>query len=224
MSLIRSAVLGLVTLVVVIAAALFGAAGSIVWWQAWLYLATFTICTLVITVDLMRNDPALLARRVTGGAMAEKQRSQKVIQAIANLLFLAVYVIAGLDRRFGWTVVPQWLCPIAIIVVILGFFIVFRVFRENSFTSAIIEVANEQTVIDSGPYRFVRHPMYAGALLLLIATPPALGSWAALGASAALCAAIVVRLIEEERYLRANLSGYEAYAARVPYRLVPRIW
>ena len=221
--LLRAAV-GVCTLIVTLALALFLSAGSLRFWQAWLYLAVFALCVILITAYLAAFDRALLARRVAAGPTAERELRQQVISGLANVCVLALFVVAGLDARFGWSAMPPAVSVAAAPFVIAGFGIVFLTFRANSYTSAVIEVADGQPLVDRGPYGLVRHPMYAGAVLLLLATPVALGSWVAISCALPLILVIVVRLTEEERYLRVHLSGYEAYRARVPYRLVPFVW
>ncbi len=216
--------LGFAFLMLVMAVALFLPAGSLGFWQAWVYLAVFAGCTILITAYLMRNDQDLLARRVRGGPTAETQKSQQVIQSLASLFFIALFIVPGLDFRFHWSSVPPAVSWVADGFVALGFYIVFLVFRENSYTSATIEVSGEQKVISSGPYAVVRHPMYAGAFLLLLATPLALGSWVSIPLPIPVILVIIVRLLDEEKFLSANLSGYEAYRQKVRYRLVPYVW
>jgi protein-S-isoprenylcysteine O-methyltransferase Ste14 len=216
--------LGFAFLMLVLALALFLPAGSLRFWQAWVYLADFAGCTVLITAYLMRNDRELLARRVRGGPTAETQKSQQVIQGLASLFFIALYIVPGLDYRFHWSHVSPVVSWVADAFVALGFYIVFLVFRENSYTSATIEVSGEQQVISSGPYAVVRHPMYAGAFLLLLATPLALGSWVSLPLPIPVILVIIVRLLDEEKFLSANLSGYEAYRQKVHYRLLPFVW
>lgn len=223
-SLIIKSFLGLAFLLLVLALALFIPAGTLSFWLAWVYLAVFGVCVLLITAYLVRYDQSLLASRVKAGPVAETQKTQQVIQGLASLFFIGLYIVAGLDYRFGWSYLPLALSLAAEGFVALGFFIVFLVFRENTFTGAIIEVADEQKVISSGPYGVVRHPMYAGAFLLLIFTPLALGSWVALPFILPLILTIIVRLLEEEKFLSANLSGYAAYRQKVGYRLIPFIW
>ena len=216
--------LGFAFLMLVLALALFLPAGSLRFWQAWVYLADFAGCTILITAYLMRNDRELLARRVRGGPTAETQKSQQVIQGLASLFFIALYIVPGLDYRFHWSYVAPVVSWVADAFVALGFYIVFLVFRENSYTSATIEVSGEQQVISSGPYAVVRHPMYAGAFLLLLATPLALGSWVSIPLPIPVILVIIVRLLDEEKFLSANLSGYEVYRQKVRYRLLPYIW
>jgi protein-S-isoprenylcysteine O-methyltransferase Ste14 len=223
-SLALRTVLGFLALLVVVGAALFGAAGTFDYWQAWLYLLVFFGSAAAITLYLWRVDPKLLERRVEGGPLAEQETSQRVIQSVASLGFIAVLVVPGLDHRFGWSNVPGWLSILADVVVAIGFWIVFLVFRVNTFTAATIALAGEQRVIDTGPYASVRHPMYAGALLLLLATPIALGSWWGLLAFVPMVLAIVWRLQDEERFLVEHLAGYGEYRSRVRARLLSGMW
>ncbi len=220
----RQAAAGLAFLLAVLATALFVPAWTLAYWQAWAFLAVFASAVLAITIDLARRDPALLARRVKAGPLAEPERGQQVIQAIASLAFVALFVISGLDRRHGWSRVPPGVAVAGDALVALALWIVFRVFRANSFTSAVIAVEREQAVVTTGPYAVIRHPMYAGGLVLVAATPLALGSWWALLAVVPLTAAIVRRLIAEERLLAASLPGYAEYRRRVRRRLVPFVW
>lgn len=223
-NLIVKAYLGLLFLVAVLGLALFLSAGTLAYWQAWVYLAVFSACVILITAYLIRNDPRLLASRVQAGPVAETQKSQQVIQSLASLFFIALFIVPGLDVRFGWSNVPPLLSLIADAVVTLSLFFVFLVFRENTYTSATIEVANEQKVISTGPYSLVRHPMYAGAFLMLIFTPLALGSWVGVPFALPVMLVIVARLLEEEKFLARNLSGYNEYRQKVRYRLIPFIW
>lgn len=223
-NLIIKAIVGLLFLLVVLALALFLSAGSTAFWQGWVFLAVFGLCTLLITLYLMRFDRRLLASRVQAGPTAETQKSQQIIQSFASLFFVTMFIVAGLDYRFHWSEVPPIVSWMAELFVALGFLIVFLVFRENSFTSATIQVADAQQVVSTGPYSFVRHPMYAGAFLLLIAAPIALGSWIAIPFVLPLIGVVIVRLLDEEKYLSANLNGYADYIQKVRYRLVPFVW
>jgi len=216
--------LGFVFLMVVMALALFLPAGSLAFWQAWLYLADFGLCTLLITAYLVKYDQALLAGRVQAGPVAETRKSQQAIQSLAGLFFIALFIVPGLDFRFGWSHVPPLVSWLAAALVAFGFYIVFRVFKENSYTRGTIEVSAEQKVISTGPYSVVRHPMYTGASILLVFTPIALGSWVALPLVIPLIGVIVVRLLDEEKYLTAHLLGYADYLQKVHYRLIPSIW
>lgn len=215
---------GFAFLMLVLALALFLPAGSLRYWQAWIYLAVFAGCTILITAYLIKNDRELLAGRVQAGPVAETQRSQQILQSLASLFFIGLFIVPGLDYRFGWSKVPPVVSWISVGIVALGFYFVFLVFRENSYTRATIDVSAGQKVISTGPYALVRHPMYAGALLLILFTPTALGSWVAVLFSIPLILVIAARLIDEERYLKANLRGYEEYCQKVHYHLIPFIW
>ena len=223
-SLAIRAIAGFLFLFLVLAGVLFVSAGTLDYWQAWLYLLAFFGSSGAITIYLWRADPGLLERRVDAGPLAEPTRSQQIIQSIAALAFVAIYVVAGLDHRFAWSTVPALFSIVAEIVVVVGFWIVYRTFRENTYTAATIEVATEQRVITTGPYATVRHPMYAGALLMLLATPIALASWWALLGFIPILAVIILRLQSEERYLEANLTGYAEYRTRVRSRLLPGVF
>lgn len=223
-SLIVKAILGFLFLVLILALALFLSAGTLSYWQAWVYLAVFSICVILITLYLARYDQRLLASRVQAGPTAETQKSQQIIQSFASQFFIALFIVPGLDRRFHWSTVPQVVSLIADGLVALSLYIVFLVFRENTYTSATIEVAEKQKVISSGPYSHIRHPMYAGAFLLLLTTPIALGSWYGVLFALPVMLVIVVRLLEEEKFLATNLNGYEQYRQKVRYRLIPFVW
>ncbi len=223
-NLLVKTVLGFLFLMAMLALALFLPAGSLSFWQAWIYLADWAVCVILITAYLIKNDQELLAGRVKAGVTAETQKSQKIIQSVASLCFIALFIVPGLDYRFGWSHVPPLISLIADGGVALGFFIVFLTFKENSYTRGTIEVSEKQQVITSGPYRFVRHPMYAGALFMLLVTPLALGSWVALPFAVLMVVVIAIRLIDEEKFLAKNLSGYTEYCQKVRYHLLPNVW
>ena len=177
-----------------------------------------------MTLYFLKRDPALVERRLNAGPGAEREASQKPIQLAASVVFGATFVVSALDYRFGWSDVPESAVAAGNALVVLGFLSVFAVFRENSFASAIIEVGKGQKVVSTGPYALVRHPMYAGALLLFVGSPLALGSSWGLLLIVPMTAILIVRLLDEEKYLVRNLPGYEAYCAKVRYRLVPGVW
>ncbi|HSZ31838.1 MAG TPA: isoprenylcysteine carboxylmethyltransferase family protein [Puia sp.] len=203
---------------------LFVPAGTVDFWQAWIYLFLFCGSSLMITLFLMKKDMELLKRRINAGAAAEKERSQKIIQLLASFSFIGILLTPGFDHRFKWSNVPYYLVITGEIFVVLGFYIVFLVFKENSYTSATIEIAENQKVISTGPYAVVRHPMYSGALLMLVFTPLALGSYWDFIFSILIFIVIVWRLLDEEKFLTKNLPGYEAYCTKTRFRLVPAIW
>jgi protein-S-isoprenylcysteine O-methyltransferase Ste14 len=223
-SLHRRAFGGLAILVPVTGALLFAAAGTFDYWQAWAFLAIYFTVSLAITLYLMKKDPALLARRMSGGPFAEKERSQRIIMSFASIGFIGLLVLPGLDHRFGWSQMPANVAIAGDILVVLGWIGIFFVFRENSFSSATIELAADQRVISTGPYALVRHPMYAAALVMLLGMPIALGSWWGVLTMAAVVPAVVWRLLDEERFLARNLPGYAEYQSKVRYRLLPLVW
>jgi protein-S-isoprenylcysteine O-methyltransferase Ste14 len=216
--------LALAILAVAMGLLLFGTAGTLRYWQAWVYLAVFLGASVMTTLYLMRRDPALLERRMRGGPFAEKEPTQRLIMAFASLGFIALLVVPALDRRFGWSSVPPSVVLAGNALVAVGMYLVFRVYRANTFTSATIEVAAEQKVITTGPYAVVRHPMYASASLYTVGTPLALGSYWGLLPFGAMLPVLIWRLLDEERVLARELPGYTQYQQRVRHRLVPRIW
>lgn len=223
-NLIVKSILGLAFLLVFLGAILFTSAGSLSFWQAWLYIAVFGVSTLSVTLYLMKYDQKLLESRVAAGPSAEVEKTQKVIQSLASLFFMLVFIVAGLDYRFHWSNVPPIVSIIADVFVAIGFYIVFLTFKANSYTSAVIEVKQDQQVITSGPYSIVRHPMYMGASLMMIFTPLALGSWVAFPFPLLLIVTIAFRAIEEEKFLVTNLNGYSDYRQKVRYRIIPYVW
>ena len=216
--------LSLAILGLVLGLLLFVPAGTMRYWHAWIYLLLFVGMSAAITVDLMRHDPALLERRLKGGPTAERRPLQRFIMVGASLGFIGLLVVPALDFRFKWSVVPPGGVVIGYALFALGFGFIARVYRENTFTSATIEVAEGQRVISTGPYAIVRHPLYASALLYLVGTPLALGSYWGLLALALMLPFLIWRLVDEERLLARDLRGYTDYQKRVRYRLVPFFW
>jgi protein-S-isoprenylcysteine O-methyltransferase Ste14 len=221
----RRALAGFVKFQIALALMIFLPAWTIRFWEAWLYWVLFALFPVAMLFYFLERDPALLERRLAVGPAAETEASQKRIQAFASVMLVALFVVAGFDRRFHWSPpVGAVLVAAADVAVAGGFVIMFLAFRANSHASAVVEVSAGQTVVSSGPYAWVRHPMYTGALVLFLATPFALTSiWAVLPA-VGLAAGVVLRLLDEERYLAAQLPGYTAYRQRVRARLLPGIW
>jgi protein-S-isoprenylcysteine O-methyltransferase Ste14 len=215
---------GLLVLVLAIAALLFIPAGTLDYWQAWTFLGVYSTASLAITLYLMKNDPKLLERRMRGGPAAEQEPTQKVIMLFASAGFIGLLIIPALDNRFGWSHMPPAVALVGDGLLALGWLAIFFVFKENSFTSATIELAPDQKVISTGPYALVRHPMYAGGLVMLAGIPIALGSWWGLLALVATMPALVWRLLDEEKFLARNLPGYVEYQEKVRYRLIPHVW
>ncbi len=211
-------------LAIAMAILLFAFAGTVRFWQAWVYLGVFFGASFLMTVYLLEKDPALLARRLSAGPAAENEKTQKIIMSFASVGFIATLIVPALDNRFSWSTVPLYATIAAHALVALSFFLIFLVYRENTFASATIEIAEGQRVISAGPYALVRHPMYAGGLLLFISTPLGLGSYWGLVAFLAVFPAIIFRLLDEEKFLCRHLPGYAEYCANVPWRLLPGIF
>jgi protein-S-isoprenylcysteine O-methyltransferase Ste14 len=209
---------------VVMAALLFGAAGTLRYWQAWLLMAVFQGASIAIGIYLAINDPALLARRMNVGPAAEKEPAQKIIMALAFAGMLALLIVPALNHRFGWSAAPPVVALAGNILIGLGFLLTFVVFRENSYGASTVQVAAGQTLVSTGPYARVRHPMYAGAIVMLIGVPLALGSWWGLAVVVLIVPVLAWRLLDEERVLARDLPGYAEYMGKVRYRLVPYVW
>ena len=216
--------LSLAALAVAMGLVLFLAAGTTRYWQAWAYLAVFFGASFLITLYHMKNDPALLARRLSGGPTAEKEKSQKIAMLFVSIGFIALLVVPALGRRFMRPGAPLPVAILGYVLTALGFYITFLVYKENPFASATIKVTGDQRVISTGLYAVVRHPMYAGGLLYLLGTPLALGSYWGLLALAAMSPFLLWRLFDEERFLSKNLPGYAEYCAKVRWRLVPGVF
>jgi protein-S-isoprenylcysteine O-methyltransferase Ste14 len=216
--------LALTVLAIVMGLLLFVPAGTVRYWQAWVYLSIFMVASVLTTLYLMRKDRALLERRMSGGPTAEKRPAQKFIMLCTSIGFIGLLVVPALDHRFEWSTVPLGLVVAGDVLVAIGFYFIFLVYRENTFTSATIEVAENQKVISTGPYAIVRHPMYASAFLYLLGTPLALGSYWGFVPVAAMMPFLIWRLFDEERFLSKNLPGYAEYQKRVRHRLVPLVW
>lgn len=206
------------------AAMLFLSAWTLRYWEAWVYLLVFGGLCVAGTLYFLKHDPKLIERRLAAGPTAEKETTQKRIMTAASVCIVLLYVVSGFDHRFGWSNVPAIAVALGDAGVVLGFLAIFRIFKENSYASATIEIGAEQKVITTGPYAFVRHPMYTGALLMFAATPLALGSYWALLLVIPLAGTLAWRLIDEERFLTRNLQGYDAYCRRTRYRLLPGLW
>jgi protein-S-isoprenylcysteine O-methyltransferase Ste14 len=191
------------------------------YWQAWVYMFILLVPMLFVMAWLFRNNPELLARRMRA---RERERRQRNIQMFGSLVFLGIFLVPGLDRRFGWSSVPPAVVIIADFLVLLAYGLIAVVFKKNRYASRVVEVENGQTVITSGPYRLVRHPMYLGVLIMYILSPLALGSYWAVLPALLLIFVLIARIRNEEKVLAAELGGYREYMQRVRYRLIPGIW
>jgi protein-S-isoprenylcysteine O-methyltransferase Ste14 len=224
MALKRKAYLSLIGLAIATSALIFVPAGTVRYWQGWAFLIVFFGAAIAMTADLIANDPALLERRMKGGPTAEKEPAQRVIMAVVSVCYVALLVVPALDRRFGWSPTSTLIAIAGDVLVGLGFFAIFFVYRENSFAATTIGVVANQKVVSTGPYAIVRHPMYAGGLVHLVGTPLALGSWWGLAPVAIMFPFFIWRLLDEERFLSANLRGYREYMNKVGWRLAPGIF
>jgi protein-S-isoprenylcysteine O-methyltransferase Ste14 len=221
---LRKGLVSLAGLALAMGALIFVPAGTLDYWQAWLFVGCYFGASVVVSLWLMRNDPALLERRMRGGPLAEGERNQKIIMTITSIGFVALLVVPGLDRRFGWSHMPGVIAVVGDVLLLTGWWGILQVFRANTYAAATIQVAAGQTVISTGPYGVVRHPMYAAALLMLLGIPIALGSWWGVLVFAAIIPALAWRLLDEERVLVRGLDGYAAYKRKVRWRMIPHIW
>jgi protein-S-isoprenylcysteine O-methyltransferase Ste14 len=196
-------------------------AGTFRYWEAWVYLGVIFIPMLFVMIYLIRYNPELLERRMR---MRERRQEQSIIIKLAILVMALAFVLPGLDKRFGWSHPSTALIVIADVLVLVGYAIVFLVFRENRYAARTVAVDEEQKVINSGPYAVVRHPMYVGMLLMYVFSPLALGSYWAMLPALILVPIIIARIVNEEIVLKQDLPGYEAYIQKTKYRLIPGIW
>jgi protein-S-isoprenylcysteine O-methyltransferase Ste14 len=215
---------GLLRIFIGLAVLLFLPAWTLDYWQAWVFLAVYSLSALAVTLYLMKNDPKLLELRISAGPGSEKRRSQKILNFLISKALIVAVVIPAIDHRCAWSAVPLYGVAAGDVLVALGFLIVLFVFKENTFASAIIEIGTGQKVISSGPYALVRHPMYLGWLVTFLGVPLALGSWWGLFTIIPITLVIVWRPLDEETFLARNLPGYAEYRNRVRYRLIPFIW
>jgi protein-S-isoprenylcysteine O-methyltransferase Ste14 len=220
----RRAAIKSLQLPLIIAVLLFLPAGTIRYWEGWLFLAVFVGCSLAITAYLGVVDPKLLESRMKAGPGAEKEPSQKIIVLFVLLCSAALLVVSALDHRFGWSHVPPYVVCLGNALIVLSYVGIYFMFRANRYAAAAVRVAEGQTVVTTGPYAVVRHPMYSWGLVLMAGIPLALGSLWGLSMLVPAGAGIVARLLNEERLLAKNLPGYAEYMRRVSYRLVPLVW
>lgn len=211
----------------VFALALFLAAGTAAWPAGWAFLALFFSFTIALSLWLVRHSPGLLTERMTGFTKPDQKPWDRVFFASANILFLGWLVLMPLDAvRFGWSYVPLWLQLGGAALLLASFYGFFLIYGANPYLSPVVRLQTERdhTVVSGGPYRYVRHPMYANTIVMLVGTTLLLGSWWGLLPALALVAAMAWRAVAEERTLLAELPGYAAYMAQVRYRFVPGVW
>ncbi|WP_407665731.1 methyltransferase family protein [Mycolicibacillus parakoreensis] len=216
---IRSVVgIGLFALVLV------GAAGGPDYWQAWVFLAVFTLVSVLATVVLGRTDPAALQRRMRAGPRAETRRAQKILVSLLVAAVLATLLLGAIDHRYGWSSVPLAVVLLGDALVAVGLGASMLVVVQNAHAGATVTVDADHRLVTDGLYGWVRHPMYTATVVLMIGVPLALGSWWALAMLPATVAILVLRLRDEERLLSRQLPGYPDYQRQVRYRLVPYLW
>jgi protein-S-isoprenylcysteine O-methyltransferase Ste14 len=215
-----SSILGLIAFGVI----LFLPAGTLNYWQAWVFIAAFTVATIVPTIYLYRTDPAALQRRMHAGPRAETRPAQKIIITGSFVDAFAMMAFSGLDHRMGWSTVPVWVCLLGDVLVVAGLGIAMVVIAQNGYAASTVRVETGQQVVSSGVYRFIRHPMYVGSLIMMVGMPLALGSYWGLLFVIPGVAVIVFRILDEEKMLTEELAGYREYAQRVRYRLMPNVW
>ncbi|MFA5106567.1 MAG: isoprenylcysteine carboxylmethyltransferase family protein [Candidatus Micrarchaeia archaeon] len=203
------------------AAMLFIPAGTLDYWQGWLYMAVLFVPVSFVMLYFLKSDPEFLERRFR---TREKEARQQLVVKATGIIFFIGFLIPGLDRRFGWSQMPAEVSLVSACLVLMGYAIVFIVFRENSYAGRTVEVEKGQKVISTGPYSVVRHPMYLGVIVLYVATPFALGSYWALPLFILIAPFLVIRIINEEEVLSRDLPGYGAYLGKVKYRLFPYVW
>ena len=220
-NLLVSAVSKFILGLVLVAAPLFLPAGSFSYINGWLFIALLFLPILILGAVLYIKAPALLEKRLRA---KESENAQKTVVRLSGAMFLFGFILCGLDFRFGWSHVPVWAVATASVVLLISYALYAEVMRENAFLSRRIEVQENQTVVDTGLYGIVRHPMYAASVWLFLSIPIVLGSFFAVLLFLPYVPLIVVRILNEEKLLTESLSGYEEYKKRVKYRLLPFIW
>ena len=220
LSTLKTFLLGIIALGIL----LFLPAWTLRFWQAWVFILVFLTCVSAIGVYLSLQDPALLEKRKKVGPAAETSPAQKIIMSFAMIGIVSLLVICALSVRFGWSYVPWYISLLGDVLVALGLYVNYLVFKENTFGGSTIETSEDQKVISTGLYAHIRHPMYAGVLIMMIGVPLALGSYWGLVVLAIILPGLIWRILDEEKILRKDLPGYAEYMQKVRYRLIPNIW
>jgi protein-S-isoprenylcysteine O-methyltransferase Ste14 len=210
--------------VLVFAAVLFGCAGRLNWWEAWAFLAIYLLGIMANAIWTLGHDPGVINERGQIGKNAKFW--DRIITVVYTILLLVSMAVAGLDARFGWSSVPLGLKIIGALGFVLSMGLVFWVMTANTFLSGVVRIQNDRGhyTVTGGPYRYVRHPMYAGLLLFFWAAPLLLGSWWVLVPSALNVILFIIRTVLEDKTLQAELPGYPEYVQQVHYRLIPGVW
>jgi protein-S-isoprenylcysteine O-methyltransferase Ste14 len=207
--------------IIIVGAVLFLPAGTLTYWNAWIYMGALFIPMVFALTYLVKKDPELLEKRMK---MKEKETEQKLYVKISLVIFSLAFIIPGLDYRFGWSNVPLWVIILSTAFIVIGYIMFVFVMKENSYASRVIEIQQGQKVIDTGLYSIVRHPMYLSALLIYMFSPLTLGSYWALIPAIGLPIIISYRILNEEKFLLENLPNYKEYCQKIRYRLIPFIW
>lgn len=215
-----SATLGLIAFGVL----LFVPAGTLHYWQAWVFIAVFALSTWIPSMYLIRTNPAALERRMRFGPTAETRTLQRVVIAIIFICFPAMFVVSVFDHRLGWSAVPTPVCLLGDALVAIGLTLAMVVVIQNGYAAANVTVEAGQTLVSTGLYGLVRHPMYTGNVILMVGVPLALGSYWGLVFVVPGLIVLVLRIRDEERLLTQELSGYREYTTQVRYRLLPYVW
>lgn len=207
--------------IILISALLFIPAGSIKFWNAWLFMGVLFIPMLFVIIYLIIRDPELLNKRMNTN---EKEKTQKKVVLLTSVVFLSAFLIAGLDSRFEWSTVPILLEVLSALIVLIGYILFYLVMRQNSYASRVVEIQEKQKVIDTGLYGIVRHPMYFAAILMFMFMPLVLGSFYALIPLLIFPFQMSTRMKNEEEILERGLEGYIRYKEKVKYKIIPFVW
>ncbi|RWE73185.1 isoprenylcysteine carboxylmethyltransferase family protein [Mesorhizobium sp.] len=210
----------------VMGALMFVSAGTLYWWGAWVYIVVMVGLSLTMGVALARRDPGLMNERLRPPIQKTQTAADKIVLSILLVGIFAWLALMGLDFRFGWSAASVWVQAIGMPVLLVGIWICYLTMLENSFAAPVVKIQDErgQKVITTGPYGYVRHPMYAGAILYFAGTALVLGSWRGLASVLVFIVLLAIRTFIEEKTLRTGLRGYDEYAARVRYKLIPMVW
>jgi len=219
--LIKQVIIKVIFSLLFICLLLFVPAGTMNYWNGWLFIGALFIPMFFVMVYLMRNDPELLQKRLKTN---EKEKTQKVYLFLSIVICILTFAIPGLDFRYQWSEVPLWLVILATGIMVVGYFMFFTVMKQNSYASRVIEIQEGQKLIDTGLYGLVRHPMYLSATIMYVAMPLILGSYWSLIPVLFLPLLLAIRILNEEKVLKNNLPGYEQYMQKIKYRLIPFIW
>lgn len=207
--------------IVMVGTLLFLPAGTFNFWNAWLLMGLLFIPIFIVMICLWVKSPELLKKRLN---TKEKEKEQKYVILISILLFFSAFIIAGLDFKFGWSQMPQWIIKVSSIILLISYALYIEVMRENAYLSRSVEIQENQKVIDTGLYGIIRHPMYFATILLYLAFPLVLGSWIAFAIFLIFPFVLAKRIKNEEKILEEGLEGYKEYKQKVKYKMIPFVW